>query len=473
MDPITPEELARLDEEYVLYPQFAEWPTTVPRELVWDKRLAELNALANRVDRASLAQALDVVLRAAAFDTGAIEGLYSTDRGLTMTVATQAAAWERALEAHGGETVSFFDAQLATYQLVLDVATQRIPVTEAWIRRIHEELTKPQETYTVQTPVGRQEQPLTRGQYKQYPNHVQLADGSRHAYAPVDRTRDEMARLVANLESEEFAAAHPVLQAAYAHYSLVAIHPFADGNGRVARALASVYLYRAASVPLLVFADQRLPYFDALSSADAGDRAEFVAVVNNAAIAAVELVAETLRSAGTPSPEQGAARLRTLVMAQGGLTHTDIDLYASNLLAEFQRMLGQEAGTLSLPSGITISVGGGQTQPPATPDGFRALVQTPGQIVSLSVNSAGPAAASRNAVFRIFISKDLDEESDLFWIFQEGTGTGATFSLTDIYPQLSAAAEQRMRMLSSRILGIELAELSQEAERSLRNSGYV
>jgi len=37
---------------------------------------------------------------------------------------------------------------------------------------------------------------------------------------------------------------HPVLKSGIVHYELVRIHPFADGNGRVARALASLILYQ-------------------------------------------------------------------------------------------------------------------------------------------------------------------------------------------------------------------------------------
>lgn len=38
---------------------------------------------------------------------------------------------------------------------------------------------------------------------------------------------------------------HPALKAGVAHYELVRIHPFLDGNGRVGRALATLILYRA------------------------------------------------------------------------------------------------------------------------------------------------------------------------------------------------------------------------------------
>jgi len=35
---------------------------------------------------------------------------------------------------------------------------------------------------------------------------------------------------------------HPVIAAAIAHYELIRIHPFVDGNGRTARALAMLVL---------------------------------------------------------------------------------------------------------------------------------------------------------------------------------------------------------------------------------------
>lgn len=45
------------------------------------------------------------------------------------------------------------------------------------------------------------------------------------------------------LNSEEGRLHHPVLRAGITHYELVRIHPFVDGNGRAARALATLVLY--------------------------------------------------------------------------------------------------------------------------------------------------------------------------------------------------------------------------------------
>lgn len=45
------------------------------------------------------------------------------------------------------------------------------------------------------------------------------------------------------LNDQEAREIHPVLRAGIAHYALVAIHPFVEGNGRTARALATLILF--------------------------------------------------------------------------------------------------------------------------------------------------------------------------------------------------------------------------------------
>jgi len=153
-----------------------------------------------------------------------------------MTVSAMAERWTLEVESRKGrdvrETVA---AQRAAFDLALDVVTGSSPLSESWVRRVHEVACAAQETYTVYTASGPQEQPLPKGVYKTYPNHVEFADGSLHAYAPVDRVGDEMHRLLDELRSPSFEQAHAVLQAAYAHHALTMIRPFADGNGHVAR----------------------------------------------------------------------------------------------------------------------------------------------------------------------------------------------------------------------------------------------
>jgi Fic family protein len=467
---LTVEEVRRLDAQYRTFPPFAEWPQSVERAELWEARRQELESLRWQADPAQLERALDVVMRMAAVDTGAIEGLYTVDRGFTITVATQAAAWEALLDERGANVRPLFDAQLKTYDLVLDAATRRYPVTEAWIRRLHEELCAPQETYTVLTPIGLQEQRLPKAEYKHYPNHVRLADGSYHAYAPVELTAAEMHRLVAALQDEAFKSAHPVLQAAFAQYALAAVHPFADGNGRVARAVASVYLYRAAWIPLLVFADRRLQYLEALRSADRGELDAFVRFVFDAELAALQLTSESIRTALTPEPEAGLERLRAMVTAQGELTFTDLDRLAATVTRRLDAAFAEAAERLAPPPGISIGHGVHSGFPATDRDGFRPVIEGRSRSVRAGVSVAGPAEVTVAYELFILVSRSRDESESLLVDWPEGHEQ-LTFGIHDVHPALAAAAEQRIDALAQRVLGRALDHATAEAERVLRERG--
>jgi len=65
-----------------------------------------------------------------------------------------------------------------------------------------------------------------------------------HFEAPAaDRLEDEMARFLEWFNAD--ATIDPVLNAGIAHFWFVTIHPFDDGNGRIARAIADMSLARA------------------------------------------------------------------------------------------------------------------------------------------------------------------------------------------------------------------------------------
>ncbi|MBI5596477.1 MAG: Fic family protein [Elusimicrobia bacterium] len=76
------------------------------------------------------------------------------------------------------------------------------------------------------------------GRYKTKPNRVVGPDG-RTAYSPPgpDQAGPMTRELVDWVNGPEAARLHPVIVSAAAHHRLVSIHPFADGNGRAARAL--------------------------------------------------------------------------------------------------------------------------------------------------------------------------------------------------------------------------------------------
>lgn len=80
------------------------------------------------------------------------------------------------------------------------------------------------------------------GQYRPGAVWVQNDDGEAVYHAP---DREQVEPLIAELLDDLAATtAHPLMAAAMAHLNLVLIHPFSDGNGRMARCLQTFVLAR-------------------------------------------------------------------------------------------------------------------------------------------------------------------------------------------------------------------------------------
>lgn len=63
---------------------------------------------------------------------------------------------------------------------------------------------------------------------------------------------------------------HPVLVAIEAHYRLVSIHPFTDGNGRTARLLLNLILLQNNYPPMIIHPESRRVYVTSLEKAQIG-----------------------------------------------------------------------------------------------------------------------------------------------------------------------------------------------------------
>ena len=61
------------------------------------------------------------------------------------------------------------------------------------------------------------------------------------------------------------------ISAAWLHHRFVQIHPFSDGNGRVARSLATLVLIQRGGFPFVVLRDEKNAYIETLRAADDGD----------------------------------------------------------------------------------------------------------------------------------------------------------------------------------------------------------
>jgi Fic family protein len=143
------------------------------------------------------------------------------------------------------------------------------------------------------------------GQYKIAPNHVITPHGEIHYYVDPLQVPVEMQTLCNWANQKTFS--HPVLISSIAHYNMVRIHPFDDGNGRGARMLMNLILIKNGYPPAIIRNENRQDYIEALSIADKGDVKPFIMVVAQSLIETQQQIVENLKK-GIPQ-EPGNAQI--------------------------------------------------------------------------------------------------------------------------------------------------------------------
>ena len=454
---------------YEPFPSFEGWSGTTFDSTTFDGFAELLDQTKATATADQLLNAVQTATRWAAVDTGAIEGLYEVDRGFTFSVAAGVAAWENIHQVKGEDAQRAINDNLAGYEFVLDVATRSVPISENLIKELHATLCASQDTYSVLTAAGWQERELVKGKYKDDANNpFSIAQDAIHSYASPIETPAEMGRLIVELRSEAFAAAHPVVQAAYAHYAFVCIHPFPDGNGRVSRALASAYLYRRPGVPLVIFADQKGDYLDALESADAGDARPFVQFVSECAIDTIQMVRTNVSRPVRKSINEQLATFAPVLTGREGLPHQEIYVIGGRVM---QTVVSEIDAVLSAnPLTPPFSSGRGSNPTPVkAPDGYRVVPGT--QKVSINVNVAGPGQASVAKQFSVGISLPETEGPD-FIVYSAGGVIGLEILLREVHPTVGRAYTYRLHTLLEDTLADLVQEAAAQSKRALIAAGY-
>lgn len=449
----------------------SNWNQHVPSD-AWASFVALFESARSSASEESLRAALDFALRSAALETGAIEGLYQTSRGITRTVALQGAAWEAALDEIGPDVRGQFEAQLDALEHVLDVVTNSRPITEVWIREMHALVCRNQKTYRVTTTAGVQEHSLRHGEYKTQPNHVLTAEGEMHMYCPPDEVAAEMAALVDQLRADSFGELHAVAQAAYAHPAFVAIHPFADGNGRVARVLASVYFYRHLGIPLVVFSDQQVRYWSALLAADHRDHGPFLRFMEDRAMDTMAMVRDRLREAADPLGAVGTA-VRSLLVANDGLTHAELEACGQRLYSHLMQAFSERADQASLPDDVQRSVEpmGGKLQ---CDFGRPYHTLASGGGFHFNYRCAVPVPASSQTTPIIGVANDKSERFTFIVLDANRPDSDPLVLRTDdVHPAISIAGDARIQAWVTAATQQALAEVVRGIEGGLRQQGFT
>jgi len=195
-----------------------------------------------------------------------------------------------------------------------EFVSQQHRLTETDIRELHRVLlVEPYEMPAVTLDGFPAKRRVGLGRYKSVSNSVRTSTGEMHYYASPEATPALMADLVSwyhtQLASNEL---HPLILAATFHFRFVAIHPFDDGNGRMARLLMNLILMQAGYVPVIINTNSKGEYLLALEKADAGELEEFVGLIGTNLLQSLTLFLRGARGESLESTEEFAQHVSRL-----------------------------------------------------------------------------------------------------------------------------------------------------------------
>lgn len=220
--------------------------------------------------------------REIAIETGIIERLYTIDRGITRLLIEQGI--NEALIPHGAtdlpikQVVSLIKDQEAAIEGLFDFVGGQRTLSTFYIKQLHQLLTQSQDSTEALDPLTEKvfRVSLIKGDWKRQPNNPLRPDGSVHEYCPPEQVASEMDRLIALHHQHRDQKIPPEIESAWLHHRFTQIHPFQDGNGRVARCLASLVFIQTSWFPLVLTRDDRAVYIAALEEADQGNLSNLI-----------------------------------------------------------------------------------------------------------------------------------------------------------------------------------------------------
>ena len=197
---------------------------------------------------------------------------------------------------------------------LLDLTRGDAPLTESFVRQLHALILR--ERYQVDA-ITAEGAPTRRwielGQYKTGQNHVQTVTGEIFRFAEPMEVPGKMHTLMQSInELQAPSIAEVVLVAAKAHYDFVLIHPFDDGNGRMARLLMNLILIKYGFPPAIIKTQDKEKYFSALRQADGGQFDVFVEYIAGCICASMQIMLAGARGESIEEPDEQDRQIKML-----------------------------------------------------------------------------------------------------------------------------------------------------------------
>ncbi|MDR1038781.1 MAG: Fic family protein [Deltaproteobacteria bacterium] len=269
--------------------------TDLPRDWL---RLSDPEISSVRVEWLSIRMALkpgaltefrEKISREWAIETGKVESLYDIGSGLTRKMidegldSVELSCQTTSLGAV--EPIIFIRNQYDVVESLYKEVLEGWPLTPHTLRSLHAAFVENQDFTVGMLPTGELVRiPMAKGIFKKWPNNPLMPDGRLHQYCPPEQVASEIDRLLAMHAKHQKYAVPSDIEAAWLHHRFVQIHPFQDGNGRVARVLAALEYIKDGFFPPVVTADSKTDYIYALDKANDGDLKPFVRYLSGLAL---------------------------------------------------------------------------------------------------------------------------------------------------------------------------------------------
>lgn len=202
-----------------------------------------------------------------------IEWTYNSNalEGNTLTLGETAFFLREGLTSEGKPLKDFLETKnhAEAIYVLEDIVYEEKDITEHFIKSLHQILLDGIEYTHAKGRNGQLIQKiLTPGKYKTRPNHVLTVSGNIHHYIEPEQVQIEMEKLLQWYKSDEAQSISAMERASIFHYRFVSIHPFDDGNGRLARLLMNLILMKDGFPPCIIRNENRKQYLSELGKVD-------------------------------------------------------------------------------------------------------------------------------------------------------------------------------------------------------------
>ena len=216
-----------------------------------------------------------------AIETGVVERLYDLSEGITQTLIKD--GFVESYIGHNdtnippAKLIQYLQDHFDAMDFIFDFVKSERSLSIGFIKELHQLITQHQDyTEAIDSLRNRVQVKLLKGEFKQYENNPKREDGCIFMYCPPIHVESEMAALLSIYNDLVEDETNPIIISAWIHHSFTQIHPFQDGNGRIARLLASLILIKNGLLPFTVKRNDKAKYIAALEDADNGNPQKLV-----------------------------------------------------------------------------------------------------------------------------------------------------------------------------------------------------